>query len=81
MGFSPSAAKATIVHKGRNARAAFKSWDAFKQWIVVEDTALDQHGNEGSSLTWSNVDLDPTPPERRTWAWWNCESIDTGVII
>jgi NCS1 family nucleobase:cation symporter-1 len=73
MKFSPSTVKARALEKKRNAVNAFKSWDNFKQWVIVPDTALDQHGHAGSRMTWSNVDLDPTPPHKRTWSWYNCK--------
>lgn len=55
--------------KKENASTAFKSWEDFKRWIEVPVTALDEHSK--SNITWSNVDLDPTPPERRNWKAWN----------
>lgn len=60
-------AKASAMEKKKNAVNAFKSWDNFKQWVLVPDTALDRHSNGETGQTWSNVDLDPTPPEKRTW--------------
>jgi len=60
-------AKASAMDKKKNAVNAFKSWDNFKQWVLVPDTALDRHSNGETGQTWSNVDLDPTPPEKRTW--------------
>lgn len=41
------------------------------EWVQVPDTALDEHGHRPKGPTWSNEDLDPTPPEKRTWRWWN----------
>lgn len=76
---SPSAVKVKLREKKRNASEAFKSWEGFKKWVMVPDTALDEHSNSKSHITWSNVDLDPTPPERRTWRWWNCER--NGLIV
>jgi hypothetical protein len=64
-----------------NAKGAFKSWGAFKEWVMVPDTALDVHGHSRSGITWSNVDLDPTPPERRTWRWWNCKATKQCVNV
>jgi len=49
--------------KVSNAKHAFSSWAAFKQWVQVPETALDVHG----AKRWSNEDLDPTPPEKRNW--------------
>jgi NCS1 family nucleobase:cation symporter-1 len=69
MGFRISSVQDKLREKKANAAGAFKSWDGFKQWIMVPETALDEHSK--SNITWSNVDLDPTPPERRTWKWWN----------
>jgi nucleobase:cation symporter-1, NCS1 family len=73
MGFSPRDVKGMLSEKKRNATEAFKSWEAFKRWVMVPDTALDEHSHSRGSLTWSNVDLDPTPPEKRNWKWWNCQ--------
>ena len=53
--------------KASNAKHAFTSWAAFKQWVQVPETALDVHG----AKRWSNEDLDPTPPEKRNWRWYN----------
>lgn len=36
-----------------NAKYAFTSWQAFKWWVQVEDTPLDEHGHK-SKVTWSN---------------------------
>jgi hypothetical protein len=64
-----AAVREKLHEKKTNAANAFTSWDNFKQWVMVPDTALDLHSK--SSITWSNVDLDPTPPERRNWKGWN----------
>lgn len=69
MGFRTANVQAKLRLKKDNAANAFRSWEGFKQWIMVPQTALDEHSK--SRITWSNVDLDPTPPERRNWAWWN----------
>ena len=63
--------KAKADEKVYNAKHAFTSWQAFKEWVKVPDTALDQHGHQRAGPTWSNEDLDPTPPEKRNWRWWN----------
>lgn len=63
--------KLRSAEKKENAARAFTSWQAFKNWAQVHDTALDQHGHRPSGPTWSNEDLDPTPAEKRTWRWWN----------
>ena len=63
--------KANAIEKVHNARNATTSWQAFKEWVQVPDTAIDQHGHKREGPTWSNVDLDPTPPEKRTWKWYN----------
>jgi NCS1 family nucleobase:cation symporter-1 len=73
MVISPRTVKEAILQKRKNAAEAFTSWEGFKIWVMVPDTALDKAGNKGSSIMSSNVDLDPTPPERRTWRWWNCK--------
>jgi len=71
MKLSRSEIQAKIGEKVYNAKRAFISWEAFKSWVQVQDTALDQHGHRRAGPTWSNEDLDPTPPEKRTWRWWN----------
>ena len=71
MRFGDNDAKSTMAEKTTNMKHAFSSWQAFKDWIQVPDTALDQHGHKQEGRTWSNEDLDPTPPEKRTWRWWN----------
>ncbi len=43
---SGSEIKAKSDEKINNARTAFSSWQAFKEWVQVPDTALDQHGNK-----------------------------------
>ena len=61
--------------KAINARLAFTSWDAFKAWIEAPKTQLDAHGRpidaKRGDFRWSNEDLDPTPPAKRTWTWVN----------
>jgi nucleobase:cation symporter-1, NCS1 family len=76
----PSVIQARVVEKRRNATQAFKSWDEFKKWVMVPDTALDEHSHTKGGITWSNIDLDPTPPERRTWRWWNCKEIPVVIF-
>lgn len=55
--------------KKASTQHAFSSWSAFKSWVQVHDTALDEHGHREAGPTWSNEDLDPTPIEKRTWRW------------
>lgn len=58
--------KASAREKIYNAKQGFKSWQGFLNWVRVQDTALDQHGNvQSGGPQWSNEDLDPTPPEKR----------------
>lgn len=64
-------AKAKAAEMKENARYAFTSWEAFKEWAQVPDTALDEHSHKQSGPTWSNEDLDPTPPHKRNWSWYN----------
>ena len=54
----------TVVH-------ACSSWPDFLAFIRTHDTQLDSHGHPGHDSSWSNEDLDPTPPDKRTWRWWN----------
>lgn len=37
--------KAAASEKKADARHAFTSWAAFKEWVQVRDTALDEHGH------------------------------------
>ena len=69
MRFTTSEVKVKASEKVYNARRAFTSWQSFKAWVQVPDTALDQHGHARTGPTWSNEDLDPTPEEKRTWRW------------
>jgi NCS1 family nucleobase:cation symporter-1 len=64
--------RALATEKKRNVQRAFTSWHNFQQWIQVPETELDRSGHSSTtSHRWSNKDLDPTPPEERTWAWYN----------
>ena len=64
--------KARVDEKVYNAKKGVSSWQGFKDWVRVQDTALDQHGSVHlGGPQWSNEDLDPTPPEKRTWRWYN----------
>jgi NCS1 family nucleobase:cation symporter-1 len=86
----PSAISATLAKMGATTfrqtasqkaavlQNAFKSREGFKYFIETRDTALDQHGHTGGQ-TWSNEDLDPTPPEKRTWRWWNYVTFYLGL--
>jgi NCS1 family nucleobase:cation symporter-1 len=47
-----------------NARIAFTSRRDFVAWLRVPKSNNGVH-------RWSNEDLDPTPPERRNWRWYN----------
>jgi len=60
------AARATIGAKATTFKNAFRSREGFKYFIETHDTALDKHGHPGTKQSWSNEDLDPTPPEKRT---------------
>jgi NCS1 family nucleobase:cation symporter-1 len=71
--------KATAGQKFRVLKNAFRSREGFKYFIETHGTALDQHGHPGSKTTWSNEDLDPTPPDKRTWRWWNFVTFYLGL--
>ncbi|KAB8291528.1 hypothetical protein EYC80_006330 [Monilinia laxa] len=71
--------KAQSAEKIEAIKNAFKSRQGFMDLVTVQDTALDQHGHPGSDKRWSNEDLDPTPPEKRTWRWWNFVSFYLGL--
>jgi NCS1 family nucleobase:cation symporter-1 len=48
-------------------KAAFQSKEAFKDFVQSAES-LDNHTAVGQSR-WTNKDLEPTPPEQRTWTW------------
>lgn len=52
-----AALKAQSAEKIGAFKNAFKSRQAFWDFVTVEETALDQHGHPGSNTTWSNEDL------------------------
>jgi hypothetical protein len=58
--------RANVAGKATTFKEAFRSREGFRNFIQTHDTALDQHGHPGSKARWSNEDLDPTPPEKRT---------------
>lgn len=71
---APGRARAFARTKVQSARHAFTSWPAFRTWIEAPSSTLDAHGREvhsDSDSRWSNEDLDPTPPLKRTWKWTN----------
>jgi len=71
--------KEKASEKADSFKHAFTSFAAFKAWIQTHDSALDEHGHPGSNVTWSNEDLDPTPPEKRTWRWYNYVTFYLGL--
>lgn len=74
-----TAVRATVAAKATTFKNAFRSRQGFKNFIQTHDTTLDQHGHPGTTQTWSNEDLDPTPPEKRTWRWWNFVTFYLGL--
>ncbi|KAG4414802.1 hypothetical protein IFR04_012074 [Cadophora malorum] len=66
-----------LASKATNVKNALRSREGFNSFIKTTDTALDRHS--GASQTWSNEDLDPTPPEKRTWRWWNFVTFYMGL--
>lgn len=50
--------------------APFQSRQAFVDFITVPDH-VDKNGETIGDPRWSNKDLAPTPPEQRTWTWYN----------
>lgn len=71
---APARAGAFARTKARSAQHAFTSKAAFKAWIEAPSSTLDVHGRASHSdgdARWSNEDLDPTPPSKRTWAFSN----------
>ncbi|ATZ58327.1 hypothetical protein BCIN_16g01430 [Botrytis cinerea B05.10] len=72
-----AALKAQSAEKVGAFKNAFTSRQNFMDYVTVQDTALDRHS--GSNKVWSNEDLDPTPPEKRTWRWWNFVTFYLGL--
>ncbi len=73
--------KARTSARAQAFKHAFTSPQAFHRYIQTSDTELDAHGHPGSKTTWSNVDLDPTPPAKRTWRWWNYVTFYLGLSM
>ncbi|KAG0647479.1 Allantoin transport [Hyphodiscus hymeniophilus] len=71
--------KVVAAEKFMVFKNAFRSKGGFKYFIETHDTALDQHGHPESRGRLSNEDLDPTPPEKRTWRWWNFVTFYIGL--
>ncbi|KAI1394733.1 uracil permease-like protein [Hypoxylon fuscum] len=47
---------------------ACSSWDNFKSFLQVKDTLPEAQGSYvDAEPLWMNIDLEPTPPEKRTW--------------
>ncbi|KAM3081143.1 hypothetical protein ACMFMG_005098 [Clarireedia jacksonii] len=70
-----------VAEKVEAVRNGFTSRRAFIDLVTVRETALDEHGHPNSSKSWSNEDLDPTPPEKRTWRWWNFVTFYLGIAM
>lgn len=51
-------------------KATFASKSALITYLEAP-TAPDSHVGIGGGTRWSNKDLAPTPPEQRTWTWFN----------
>jgi nucleobase:cation symporter-1, NCS1 family len=54
---------------GAELGARFRSAEAFKEFVKAPKN-IDGHVAIGDPK-WSNKDLEPTPPEQRTWQWYN----------
>ncbi|KAI9739963.1 MAG: hypothetical protein M1818_005019 [Claussenomyces sp. TS43310] len=78
---STSTLKTQVAEKAAAVKHAFTSWHAFHEFIKTEDTLLDEHGHPDTTRSWSNEDLDPTPPEKRTWRWWNYVTFYVGLAM
>jgi NCS1 family nucleobase:cation symporter-1 len=61
-----------VALKITNFKNAFRSRQGFVSWI--------QTGGS-QNVQWSNEDLDPTPPEKRNWRWWNFMIFYFGVAF
>lgn len=51
-------------------KAPFQSKETFVSWLEAPIGTEDGRPPLGDP-GWSNMDLEPTPPEQRTWTWFN----------
>ncbi|OAL39131.1 hypothetical protein AYO20_01449 [Fonsecaea nubica] len=65
--FRPKNLLASFRIKKANFKRGIQSKENFKQYLRTPGSSADPTG----SYSWINDDLLPTPPEARTWAWWN----------
>ena len=67
---SISQLQSAAAERSRAVRRAFSSYEAFTRALEVQDTLGDGSNVQDyhrASRRWVNVDLEPTPPEKRTW--------------
>ncbi|KAH7926044.1 uracil permease-like protein [Leucogyrophana mollusca] len=70
MGFKALVPKRLVgiaATKKSNFQKAIQSKKNFGEYLRTPGSKSDPHG----SWSWMNEDLIPTPPEKRTWRWWN----------
>jgi NCS1 family nucleobase:cation symporter-1 len=69
--------------KAHSIRHAFDSREAFRTFIQSPHRLFDAQGQpilyDAHTAQWSNEDLDPTPPEKRTWRWPNYATFYWGL--
>jgi hypothetical protein len=53
------------------ARRAFTTKEGFLRMIQTKETENMKKNEAKGQGTWSNVDLDPTPPQQRNWSAWH----------
>lgn len=58
--------KLTVQEKAADFKHVVSSKEAFLDWLRTGNPEA-QDGNE----SWTNQDLEPTPPEKRNWNWFN----------
>jgi NCS1 family nucleobase:cation symporter-1 len=52
------------------ARRAFTTKNGFLKMIQTKETENMKKNEANGQGTWSNIDLDPTPPGQRNWSAW-----------
>ncbi|KAJ9211054.1 hypothetical protein DTO166G4_7345 [Paecilomyces variotii] len=61
-----STLKDGVQEKARAFRDTVSSKEAFVAWLQNSDS-----GHDSNERAWTNKDLEPTPPEKRNWNWFN----------
>lgn len=61
-----STLKDGVQEKARAFKDTVSSKEAFVAWLQNSDS-----GHDSNERAWTNKDLEPTPPEKRNWNWFN----------